>query len=73
MSDCCMLISMLGLTVMTGFYIYCGIECFIKPYIKEETKEEIEKDTNKNIELKTYSKENQPLLTPTICSQPYKT
>ena len=70
MSDCCMLISMMGLTVMAGFYIYCGIECFIKPYIKEDTEEEA--NINKNIELQTYSKENQPLLTPTICSQPCK-
>ena len=70
MSDCCMLISMMGLTVMAGFYIYCGIECFIKPYIKEETEEKT--NINKNIELQTYSKENQPLLTPIISSQPCK-
>ena len=87
MGDCCTLISITGLIVITGFYIYCGIQCFIKPYLKEdediediedieedtEIETEIEKDRNKNIELQNFSTENQPLLTPTIYSQPYKT
>ena len=89
MGDCCTLVSMTGLIVITGFYIYCGIQCFIKPYLKEdediediedieeeieqETEQETEKDRNKNIELQNFPTENQPLLTPTIYSQPYKT
>ena len=81
MGDCCTLVSMTGLIVITGFYIYCGIQCFIKPYLKEdediedieeESEIETEKDINKNIELQNFSTENQPLLTPTICSQPCK-
>ena len=71
MGDCCTLISMTGLIVMTGFYVYCGIQCFIKPYIKEEI--EIEHNRNNNVELQNLSKEKQPLLTTTINSQPYKT
>ena len=70
MGDCCTLISMTGLIVVTGFYVYCGIQCFIKPYIKEE--KDMYYNINKNIELQNLSKENQPLLTSTINSQPYK-
>ena len=72
MSDCCMITSMMTLIVITGFYVYCGIDCLIKPFIKEQEEKAKAIDINKNIELQNLSKENQPLLTSTINSQPYK-
>ena len=75
MSDCCMITSMMSLIVITGVYVYCGIDCLIKPFIKEQEEKEKAKaiDINKNIELQNYSKESKPLLSPTIYSQPYTT
>jgi hypothetical protein len=71
MSECCMITSMMSLIVITGVYVYCGIDCLIKPFIKEQ--EEKAKDIDKDIELQNYSKESKPLLSPTIYSQPYTT
>jgi hypothetical protein len=73
MSDCCMITSMMTLIVITGFYVYCGIDCLIKPFIKDQEEKAKAIDVDKDIELQNYSKESKPLLTPTIYLQPYTT